>query len=425
MTDILNFRLPAGWKETSLNNLIAAGSRITYGVVQPGEKVLHGIPLVRGGDVFDGQIFEQNLRTIAPAISEAYPHTVLKGGELLMSLVGYPGEVALVPPSLAGANIARQVACIRLNRHVDNRYLMYYLQSDLGKHYLAQKSTGSAQQVINLADLKDLTVVTATLPEQKKIASILETVDALIETTRQKIAKLKNLKTGVMQELFSRGIGQSSLKSSPVGSIPQNWGLSTLGQVSARLQTGPFGNQLHSQDYVETGVPVVMSRDIKDQLIQTGALARISQKKADSLERFKLRSGDILFSRRGDIGRTALVREENAGWICGTGCLKVTLNASLVPEYFIFYLTLTGVIDWLNNNGVGQTMLNLNTSILAKLPVVVPPVAEQQIIAATMASIDKVLIANEAKLRQLIHTKKSLMQDLLTGRVLTRIDGHD
>jgi len=346
---------------------------------------------------------------------------VLKGGELLMSLVGYPGEVALVPASLAGANVARQVACIKLNGLVDNRYLMYYLQSDLGKYHLAQKSTGSAQQVINLADLKHLTIVTATLPEQKKIATILGTVDALIDTTRQKITKLKNLKTGVMQELFSRGSGQSSFRHSPVGSIPQDWHVSTLGQVAATLQTGPFGSQLHSQDYEAAGVPVVMPRDLKDQFIQTSSLARISPEKADSLERFKLRSGDILFSRRGDIGRTALVRTENTGWICGTGCLKVTLPANLLPEYFIFYLTLTAIIDWLNSNAVGQTMLNLNTAILAQLPVVIPPLDEQRIIAATMASIDEVLIANEAKLQQLGHTKKSLMQDLLTGKVLTGV----
>ena len=421
MNSVLNYQLPENWTETELRNLIAPSAKIIYGIIQPGIDVANGVPFVRGGDICDGKIDIEHLRTIAPEISQNSHQTELKGGELLMSLVGSPGEVAIVPPTLAGANVARQVAYIRLGSAVDHRYVMYYLQSDLGKYYLFQKSTGSAQQVINLLDLKNVNIITAPLPEQKKIAAVLACVDDLLEVSRSKLNKLKDLKSGMLQELLTRDFGHSDDRDSLIGRIPANWNISTLQQVATNLQTGPFGSQLHAHEYVAQGIPVVMPRDMENQTVQTATVARITPEKAKELARYRLETGDILFSRRGDVGRCALVREDNAGWICGTGCLKVTLNTELLnPDYFIYYLTLSCVVEWLNNNAVGQTMLNLNTSILADLPVVIPPINEQRIIADAMRSLDNALLAKQAKIMHLTHIKKSLIQDLLTGKVRSR-----
>ena len=409
--------LPTGWIRTELGKLTAIGSRITYGIVQPGVEDRHGVLLVRGGDIFQGNIDIARLRTVTAKVSSTSPRTLLRGGELLMSLVGYPGEVALVPPELAGANIARQVACIRLDDQIDANYLSHYLRSDLGRHYLFQKATGSAQQVINLADLKDVAVILAPLIEQKQIAAVLSCMDQLIDATTAKVERLKNLKIGMIQELLNRGCGHQTFQLSPVGIIPQPWEITTLGKTARSLQTGPFGSQLHAHEYVPAGTPVVMPRDMKDQIIDTSVIAHISPTRAAELDRFQLQPGDILFSRRGDIARSVLVNVDNTGWICGTGCLRARLGPRLLPEFFIYYLILPNVVEWLHNHAVGQTMPNLNMTILSDLPVLVPPLAEQQIIANTMQSLNNVLRATESKLRQLHHIKKSLMQNLLTGRV--------
>ena len=419
MSDLPDWRLPAVWNAKPLEQLVAPGSRISYGIIQPGSQAGYGVPLIRGGDIFDGKIQVAQLRSVAPDIAMANPHTVLQGGELLMSLVGYPGEVALAPAELNGANIARQVACIRLGRQVDSRYVMYYLQSDLGRHDLFQKLSGSAQQVLNLVDLKKLLIVTPPLTEQIKIADILADAAELTDMTRKKIKKLIAVKTGMMQELLSNGINHTQYKDSAAGRIPDSWGSSTLATVARSLQTGPFGSLLHAHEYVASGIPLVMPKDLKDQTIQSATVAHISQDKAGSLQRYRLQRGDILFSRRGDIGRCALVREENEGWICGTGCLKVTLGAALLPEFFISYLTLPGIVEWLNNHAVGQTMLNLNVTILSGLPVVIPPLEEQQTIAAAMQSLSALIRTEEKKLQQLVSTQKALRQDLMTGRLRT------
>ncbi|MDN6605192.1 MAG: restriction endonuclease subunit S, partial [Brevibacterium sp.] len=97
----------------------------------------------------------------------------------------------------------------------------------------------------------------------------------------------------------------------------------TLGDIcnesGGGIQTGPFGSQLHASDYQEIGVPVVMPQDIGDGGILESRIARISDEEVERLSRYKLCAGDIVYSRRGDVERSALVRPQNEGWLCGTG----------------------------------------------------------------------------------------------------------
>lgn len=262
------------------------------------------------------------------------------------------------------------------------------------------------------------------LPEQQKIAAILSSVDDVIDKTRAQIDKLKDLKTGMMQELLTKGIGHTEFKDSPVGRIPLSWEVTNLGAVviPKGLQTGPFGSQLHAHEYIEWGVPVVMPKDMKGNRIDPSSIAHIPEKKAAQLAKHRVQQGDLLFARRGDIGRFALVEKANEGWVCGTGCLKARLSPSINPVFISCYLTLTPVIEWLNKNAVGQTMLNLNTSILAELPIILPPENEQKIIGETISAIDSRINSHHQKLKNVLNIKKALMQDLLTGKVRVNVE---
>jgi type I restriction enzyme S subunit len=146
------------WEMTPLEELTIAP--VTYGVVKPGEEDPSGVLFIRGGDIADGRVQVDKLRTITRFVSEQYRRTILRGGELIVSLVGNPGQVAIVPPELAGANIARQVGLVRLGPSADTRFIKYFLGSPLGQSSLGSHSLGSVQQVINLRDLKTVKVPT-------------------------------------------------------------------------------------------------------------------------------------------------------------------------------------------------------------------------------------------------------------------------
>lgn len=135
--------------------------------------------------------------------------------------------------------------------------------------------------------------------------------------------------------------------------MSSEWQLTTLGQICTEqggaIQTGPFGSQLHTSDYKETGVPVVMPTNIGDSGIVEDGIARIDQSDVDRLSQHKLMLNDIVFSRRGDVTKNALIREHEVGWFCGTGCLKVRLGTERIAnaKFISHCLRLPDTKDWL------------------------------------------------------------------------------
>ena len=174
---------------------------------------------------------------------------------------------------------------------------------------------------------------------------------------------------------------------------PPTWTRTTLGEIVARgggsIQTGPFGSQLHASDYVPVGVPSIMPVNIGENRLIREGIACIRESDAQRLSKHIVRKGDIIYSRRGDVERRAIVRESEDGWFCGTGCLKVRLgHGVIVPEFAAFYLRHPEVRSWIVRHAVGITMPNLNTSIMESVPFLLPPLDQQQAIAETLQSLD-------------------------------------
>ena len=171
-----------------------------------------------------------------------------------------------------------------------------------------------------------------------------------------------------------------------------SWKCFTLGEVSTNIQTGPFGSQLHQSDYSETGIPFVMPKDLIDGHISEETIARVNEEHVDRLSRHKIDNGDILYSRRGDVGRCAYASENEKGWLCGTGCLRVTINPVIAVPKFVFYqLQKRETVGWVVNHAVGATMLNLNTSILSEVPVELPDLIIQNHIVEILSTYEELI----------------------------------
>lgn len=172
-----------------------------------------------------------------------------------------------------------------------------------------------------------------------------------------------------------------------------------LSEITETIQTGPFGSQLHQSDYSEIGTPVVMPKDLIGGAISEASIARVSADHVTRLSRHKMMPGDIVYSRRGDVGRCALVTSKEQGWLCGTGCLRVTIDPNKAnPKYVFYYLQLPKTIAWVENHAVGATMLNLNTSILGNIPIRLPDIRIQNKVVSIISSYDDQIVTNKKQI---------------------------
>jgi type I restriction enzyme S subunit len=182
-------------------------------------------------------------------------------------------------------------------------------------------------------------------------------------------------------------------------SPPKNWQVSTLGEICQEgggdIQTGPFGSQLHASDYVISGIPSIMPANIKEGRVSEEGIARITETDARRLSKYLTKAGDIVYSRRGDVERCALIRKREEGWLCGTGCLRVRPGSGVVdPDFCSHFLSHPETKEWISRHAVGATMPNLNTQILSALPVLLPSLQEQKSIAHILSTLDKKIELN-------------------------------
>jgi len=193
--------IAASWAERSLEDLSA--KPVTYGIKTPGRHVPGGLPLVRGGDFPNGKISIETLRTISEETAGKYPRTQLKGSEIVISLLGYPGACAVVPMELAGANFARQVAAVCPTPEITTSYLYQFLRSPIGQTRLQKETKGSVQQVINVRDLKQVRITVPPIDEQKQIAATLGDFDDFLVLEYANLTAATALKEAIAPGLFS------------------------------------------------------------------------------------------------------------------------------------------------------------------------------------------------------------------------------
>lgn len=162
---------PKGWHTKQLSELIVDGDTINYGVVQPGDDVIDGIPLIRVGDLNEGRVSHAALKKISPSIESAYKRSRLHGDEILVSCVGSIGVVALANASVRGFNIARAVARIRLSNKANREYMAAHLQSDSVQRYFTKELRTVSQPTLNIKQISETVVMCPPIEMQLEFAA--------------------------------------------------------------------------------------------------------------------------------------------------------------------------------------------------------------------------------------------------------------
>lgn len=282
---------------------------------------------------------------------------------------------------------------------------------------------------LNADTLMNYPIIKPSYEEQCRIVDYLDEkcakIDAIIEKQQEIIEKLKEYKLSVITEAVTKGLNpdvdmtDSGIKW--IKKIPTSWTVTSLSNGISLVQTGPFGSQLHSEDYIENGdLYLINPANIVNGQIVPDCNVSISLEKAYELKQHILEVGDIVFGRRGEMGRCACVEDDGNRYFCGTGCIKLKCNERLDAHFLTLYLQTSYIRQYLELNSVGTTMANLNSSIISKIPIVYPIIEEQKEIAKYISEkceqIDKKIYLQETMIRKEMQYKQSIIYEVITGK---------
>lgn len=300
------------------------------------------------------------------------------------------------------------------------------------KEILAQyeaRATGVTRFALGQSAFKEAYVPLPPLLEQHRIVAYLDKqtakIDRLMEMRRQQMDLLKEQRAALIQQAVTRGLNPNApMKESGLpwlGEIPGHWKTASLGRLATLLQTGPFGSQLHAHEYVEGGIPIINPSHMAEGSIQPDQKCTVDETTAKRLGRHFLHAGDIVFARRGELGRCALVRTEEVNWLCGTGSLLMRPDIRVIePAFLVTLFQLIRLKESLTLQSVGSTMDNLNTGILSRTGLPLPPLYEQteilNFIEEQRAKFDALHEAYARQLTLLAEYRAALIHECVTGQ---------
>ena len=299
----------------------------------------------------------------------------------------------------------------------------YLFRGEKFRSSIKPLAQGSTRYNLSKENLKKLKIDFPPLPEQKKIASILTSVDEVIENTQKQIDKLQDLKKATMNELLTEGIGHTEFKDSELGRIPKSWEVHKLGKI-AIVQTGIAKNSKKIEDFLT--VSYLRVANVQDGYLDLSEIKKIEIPRS-KMQRYILQKGDVLMNEGGDfdkLGRGTVWQDEIKPCVHQNHVFVVRPDKSKLHPFFLKFFAGSeyGKRYFINNSKQSTNLASINSTQIKDMPIPTPSVDEQQHIIENLQSIESNIFIFEKKLSQTQSLKKSLMQDLLTGKVRVQVN---
>ncbi|WP_080657683.1 MULTISPECIES: restriction endonuclease subunit S [Agrobacterium] len=388
--------VPEGWRAARLSDVADLSLGQSPNSSETNEHGI-GLPFFQGNAEF-GERYPSPRRwaVTGPRLAEE--------GDILISVRAPVGELNIAPSRCV---IGRGLGAIRA-RKIDTSFLWHALHFSAPQ--LHSVSQGSTFDAINRGDLSKLTLPLPPFYEQHRIAEILSSVDEAIATTRAVIEQTRKVKQGVLERLLNKGIGHTRFRQTEIGEIPEGWCVRRLEEI-ADIDRGKFSVRPRNDPrYFGGDIPFVQTGDV---VSSDGLLTKHSQTlnqlgRAVSKE---FPSGTILITIAANIGDTAITTYPVC---CPDSVVGIVPHHGIEADWLREYLVLQKVS--LDRQATQNAQKNINLQHLRPMPVVVPPLEEQQNISRGIRAMNASMADTGVELARMISLKSSLMSDLLTGR---------
>ena len=250
-------------------------------------------------------------------------------------------------------------------------YLMLWFSRPEFDRYARFKSHGSVREIMDWDEMCKVKLPVPSIEKQRSIVKAYNTITDRIELKR----KINDNLEATIQAAFDKAFHDAGVNLPETiikqNKVPQGWTDATVGDF-ASVQTGPFGSQLHNEDYVESGTPIITVEHMAGKYIAHRNLPLVSQNDVDRLRKYDLHTGDIVFSRVGSVDRAVMVSQHEDGWLFSGRCLRVRPYDPNTGSYFLWWFNQPVIRQLVTASAVGATMPSINTSILNSIRIVFP-----------------------------------------------------
>jgi type I restriction enzyme, S subunit len=416
------------WREADLSDLILSiesGGRPKGGVSEDSGE----IPSLGGENIrLSGGVIFESVKKVPKAFFAGMKQGVLQNQDVLINKDGAnTGKVGLYNNQFPHASINEHLFLLRGKPDkLEQRFLYYLLLSPYGQQIIRSKISGSAQPGLKRDFIKDFAVnVPSRTREQSTIANVIEAVDQAIQQTEALIAKYQRIKTGLMQDLLTRGIDENGrlrnpsthqFKRSPLGLIPKEWKVYRLADLTTRIVDGIH----HTPKYVEYGIPFVTVKNLtSSSTIDLQDVNYISEEDHKLFwKRTDPQPGDILVTKDGTLGIAKIVPEQFPVFNIFVSVALLRPNFARCTPELIWLFFESGIFEiQLSYLSAGTGLRHIHLEHFREFKVATPPLEEQFKIATMLQTQEEKLKIESSQIHKLKRLKIGLMQDLLTGKV--------
>lgn len=411
-----------GWREVSLSAVATGITKGTTPTTFGYDYQPEGINFFRVENItLDGKLSLRDLKYIDDVAHNALLRSQLKNDDILVSIAGALGRSAIVRQDHLPANINQAIAIVRLtDASVDHDFIRHAISGPLVQAQIKNVQAGLAQSNLNLQQVGELKIELPALPEQKKIAEILGSVDEAIAKTEAVISQTQKVKQGLLQTLLTKGIGHTKFKQTEIGEIPESWEVKNLKELSIKITDGTH----HSPETTDTGYLYITSKNIRPLKLIIEKPVYISEEDHREIySRCDVKKGDVLLTKDGANTGNCTINplDEQFSLLSSVGLIR-TNPSKLSNQFLCQFLNSEpgrsqsiGLMD-------GQAIKRITIEKIKNFKIPTPPLLEQNKICKVLTSYDVVIEHEETRLESLFRLKKGLMSDLLTGRVRVKLD---
>ena len=410
--------VPEGWSVKTFGDLTTS---IKSGLSRRLSLQDIGIPVINSGNLTSRGLDTRELKYwyLDDPQGANTSNYVLINGDILLNFINSISQIgkscifrSFGRPCIYTTNIFR----VRVGEKSHSEFVHHLMTDDIFQEEIGLITKPAVNQASFTKDeLSNIRVSIPPLPEQKKISSILTSVDEVIENTQKQIDKLQDLKKATMNELLTKGIGHTEFKDSELGRIPKSWEVKKLKDIGECIR----GLTYSPDDIAETGLLVLRSSNIQHGRIYLGDNVFVN---LDVTTKFRTQVGDLLICVRNGsrrlLGKSVIIPE---GLPPSTHGAFMTVFRTPLNKFVQFLLQSEWFFTQVSRD-IGATINSINNSNLLEYLFVFPSHHEQTQIASQLKSIESLIVGKSNKLSQTQSLKKSLMQDLLTGKVRVTVN---